>query len=62
VPESDVIGKAVVIAWPPSRWRTLGTPKTFNSLGLTGGLPIEPSALVLAAPLVIGGVRRFRRR
>ena len=63
VPESDVIGKAVVIAWPPSRWRTLGTPKTFDSLGLTGGLPVEPSAVVLAAPLVIGGVRRrFRRR
>ena len=31
VPVSNVIGKAVVIAWPPSRWRTLGTPKTFTS-------------------------------
>ncbi|MGI8667430.1 MAG: signal peptidase I, partial [Jatrophihabitans sp.] len=30
VPVSDVIGKSVVIAWPPSRWRTLGTPKTFT--------------------------------
>src|SRR5262249_29829451 len=29
VPIKDVIGKAVLIAWPPSRWRTLGTPKTF---------------------------------
>jgi signal peptidase I len=29
VPVSDVIGKATVIAWPPSRWRTLGTPSTF---------------------------------
>jgi signal peptidase I len=29
VPVSDVIGKAFVIAWPPSRWRTLGTPGTF---------------------------------
>lgn len=63
VPESDVIGKAVVIAWPPSRWRTLGTPKTFNSLGLPGGVPVEPGTVALAAPLVIGGVRRrYRRR
>jgi signal peptidase I len=29
VPVGDVIGKATVIAWPPSRWRTLGTPSTF---------------------------------
>jgi signal peptidase I len=31
VPVTDVIGKAFVIAWPPSRWRTLGTPSTFAS-------------------------------
>jgi signal peptidase I len=31
VPVGDVIGKAFVIAWPPSRWTTLGTPKTFTS-------------------------------
>ncbi|HEY3737664.1 MAG TPA: signal peptidase I [Jatrophihabitans sp.] len=30
VPVTDVIGKAFVIAWPPSRWRTLGTPSTFT--------------------------------
>ncbi|HEX2904458.1 MAG TPA: signal peptidase I [Jatrophihabitans sp.] len=62
VPVSDVIGKAVVIAWPPSRWRTLGTPKTFASLGLPGGLPVEPGSVALAVPLVIGGVRRRLRR
>jgi signal peptidase I len=33
VPNSDVIGKATVIAWPPSRWRTLGTPETFKNNG-----------------------------
>jgi signal peptidase I len=33
VPDSDVIGKATVIAWPPSRWRTLGTPATFKNGG-----------------------------
>ncbi len=65
VPQSDVIGKAVVIAWPPSRWRTLGTPKTFTSMALPAGLgvPIEPGTAALAVPLAIGGVRRrFRRR
>jgi signal peptidase I len=31
VPINDVIGKAFVIAWPPSRWRTLGTPPTFET-------------------------------
>lgn len=30
VPVDDVVGKAVVIAWPPSRWTTLGTPTTFD--------------------------------
>jgi signal peptidase I len=69
VPESDVIGKAVVIAWPPSRWRTLGTPKTFTALGLPagigvpgGGLPVEPGTVALAATVAIGGVRRRLRR
>jgi signal peptidase I len=60
VPTSDVIGKAVAIAWPPSRWRTLGTPKTFTALG-PGGLPTEPGTLALASILLIGGVRRRRR-
>ncbi len=64
VPVSDVIGKAVVIAWPPSRWRTLGTPKTFESLGLPGigAVPAEPATVGLASVLLVGGWRRRRRR
>jgi signal peptidase I len=31
VDDNKVIGKAVAIVWPPSRWRTLGTPETFKS-------------------------------
>jgi signal peptidase I len=64
VPESDVIGKAVVIAWPPSRWRTLGTPKTFNALGLPGlgAIPTEPAAAAVVGVGAIGGWRRRRRR
>ena len=60
VPVSDVIGKAVAIAWPPSRWRTLGTPKP-SPRWARAGLPAEPGTLALAGVLLIGGVRRRRR-
>jgi signal peptidase I len=60
VPISDVIGKAFVIAWPPSRWRTLGTPTTFEaSAAATGALPVAGSAAVVLPVLVL---RRRRRR
>jgi signal peptidase I len=71
VGNDDVIGKAVVIAWPPSRWRTLGTPQTFTSLGLSGpgltgpelgALPAQPAAAALLFAGGIGGWRRRRRR
>ena len=55
VPIDDVIGKAFVIAWPPSRWRTLGTPKTFTEAAASGALPLG-----LVAPVFF--VRRRRRR
>ena len=65
VPVSDVLGKAVVIAWPPSRWTTLGTPTTFRSVPLPSSAPDLPPAAFL--PLGVGTVgavvvRRRRRR
>jgi len=57
VPVSDVIGKAVVIAWPPSRWRTLGTPSTFKHVAAAG----LPTAAGLAAAMPLWLVRRRRR-
>jgi signal peptidase I len=30
VPESAVVGRAFVIIWPPSRWRILPIPATFQ--------------------------------
>jgi signal peptidase I len=64
VGNDDVIGKAVVIAWPPSRWRTLGTPNTFGSLAAPGpgALPAEPAAVALLFAGGLGGWRRRRRR
>lgn len=55
VPVDDVIGKAFVIAWPPSRWRTLGTPATFESAAAGGVLP-------LGVVLPVFLLRRRRRR
>ncbi|MDQ2748841.1 MAG: signal peptidase I [Actinomycetota bacterium] len=57
----EVIGKAVVIAWPPSRWRTLGTPATFKNaaLAVAGENPLV-GGTVLVLPLYL--LRRRRRR
>jgi signal peptidase I len=35
IPENKVIGRAFVIVWPPSRWRILGIPSTFNQPGIS---------------------------
>jgi signal peptidase I len=40
IPTSDVIGRAFVKVWPPSRWGLLRVPKTFAPTGLVSmGLP-----------------------
>ncbi len=60
VPDNLVIGKAVVIAWPPSRWRTLGTPKTFTSAAGALGPALPPVGAALTV-LPVWFVRRRRR-
>nr|WP_206440071.1 signal peptidase I [Streptomyces scabichelini] len=49
VPVDNVVGRAIVVAWPPTRWSTLPVPDTFDqglsaaapaALGLTGALPL----------------------
>ncbi|HZE51615.1 MAG TPA: signal peptidase I [Jatrophihabitantaceae bacterium] len=55
---NKVIGKAALIAWPPSRWRTLGTPPTFKHLA-DAAMPALGSAFLV---LPIFGLRRRRRR
>jgi signal peptidase I len=76
VPISDVIGRAFAVVWPPSQWRTLPVPGTFDQKGLqadsAGGLPVidVPLGLVSSAPYAAGlvgalpivGLRRWWRR
>lgn len=49
VPVENVVGRAIVVAWPPTRWSTLPVPDTFDqdlsaaapgALGLTGAVPL----------------------
>ncbi|GFH78596.1 hypothetical protein Sgou_32660 [Streptomyces gougerotii] len=34
VPADEVVGRAIVVAWPPTRWSTLSVPDTFDQPGL----------------------------
>jgi signal peptidase I len=68
IPENKVIGRAFVIVWPPSQWRVLPIPATFDQPGITtasssaagvgrsaavpASAPVRPQAPVL--PLAAG--------
>ncbi|MCY0934456.1 signal peptidase I [Streptomyces sp. H34-S4] len=47
VPVSDVVGRAVVVAWPITRWSTLPVPETFDQPGI--GNQTKATALGLGA-------------
>lgn len=61
VPEKNVVGRAVVIAWPLNRWNTLPVPGTFDQPGISATAAVAPGALGLvgAVPLVL--LRRRKR-
>jgi signal peptidase I len=67
IPESKVIGRAFLIVWPPSRWRVLRIPQTFQQPGVTSAaaaaLPYLPIAAGFAGaiPVTIRRRRRSRR-
>ena len=42
IPESAVVGRAFIIIWPPSRWRLLPIPPTFNQPALNGSQAAAP--------------------
>jgi signal peptidase I len=78
IPENEVIGRAFAIVWPPSRWRILPVPSTFEQHGVTdtaatsglmtttaSGAPYLPLAggVVVALPITWLERRvRLRRR
>ncbi|NJP52903.1 signal peptidase I [Streptomyces sp. SBST2-5] len=70
VPVKDVVGRAVVIAWPVSRWDTLPVPDTFEQPGIgtktsaAGALTVAPQGLALAGavPLVLWRRRKLMDR
>lgn len=69
IPESQVVGRAFLILWPPSRFRVLPIPSTFTKLNASsaalGALasPAAPAAVagVAAMPLMLLE-RKIRRR
>jgi signal peptidase I len=62
IPTDDVIGRAFVTIWPPSRWRWLSRPSTFSNWPAHTAAAVNP--LGLSSALVLGGagVRRLTRR
>jgi len=68
IPESQVIGRAFVIMWPPSRAGILRIPATFGQQKLTasalpaGAAAAVPVAVAVAVPVGWLRRRRVRRR
>jgi signal peptidase I len=64
VPDKDVVGRAVVVAWPINHWKTLPIPKTFSQPGLSAAAASVPAVggLAGALPLVMWRRRRLIAR
>ena len=60
VPNSDVVGRAIVIAWPVNRWDWLSIPSTFSQPGINAANTGVPAAVGLAGALPLVLVRRRR--
>jgi signal peptidase I len=65
VPVSDVVGRAFVVIWPASDWKTLPIPATFRqaalAVGSSGNLLLI-IIVVLIVLAVVGGFWYFHRR
>ncbi|MFJ8662765.1 signal peptidase I [Streptomyces sp. NPDC093795] len=56
VSNDEVVGRAVVIAWPVTRWATLPVPDVFDQAGLAQAMtaaPVGAAGLAGALPLVL---------
>ncbi|MFF4019839.1 signal peptidase I [Streptomyces sp. NPDC001843] len=67
VPVKDVVGRAIVKAWPINRWGTLPVPDTFDQPGLdqqsaaAAPLSVAPQAIALTGVLPVAVWRRKRK-
>ncbi|HSY15166.1 MAG TPA: signal peptidase I, partial [Jatrophihabitantaceae bacterium] len=59
---NSLIGKAVLIIWPPSRWRTLGTPAGLTQYATGLGGTTAPLLSAAATVIPLGRRRRKKRR
>ncbi|MFF2408698.1 signal peptidase I [Streptomyces sp. NPDC058092] len=53
VSDDEVVGRAIVVAWPINRWSTLPVPKTFDQPGISAAMGLAPGALGVAGALPI---------
>ncbi|WP_326666282.1 signal peptidase I [Streptomyces sp. NBC_00385] len=60
VSTDEVVGRAVVIAWPVNRWATLPIPKTFDQPGLNAAMSVAPGAIGIAGAVPFVFWRRRR--
>ncbi|GAA2322754.1 signal peptidase I [Streptomyces kunmingensis] len=64
VPVDNVVGRAIVVAWPPTHWSTLPVPDTFDQPGINAAAGAAPGALGLAGavPFVLWRRRKINQR
>ncbi len=60
VSNDEVVGRAIVVAWPVGRWATLPIPSTFDQPGLNAAAAMAPAALGVAGALPLVFWRRRR--
>jgi signal peptidase I len=53
VPDSDVVGRAIVVAWPLSHWATLPIPSTFTQAGINDQSGSATGAVGAAGALLV---------
>ena len=61
VSTDEVVGRAVVVAWPVNRWSVLSVPATFDQPGLHAATTAAPAALGVAGAVPIVLWRRRRQ-
>jgi signal peptidase I len=60
VSDHDVVGRAIVVAWPINRWDALSIPSTFDQPGINAAGAAVPAAAGFAGAVPLVLVRRRR--